>query len=77
MLDMTIATYECKKCGSKIIVAKTGERQLSPIYCCGTEVMEVSKPRKLTKKRKKPVGKIAKQRVTKKRLTTKKKSTKR
>ena len=51
MVDATIATYECKKCGSKIIATKTGERKLSPIYCCGTQVTEISKSKKLTKKK--------------------------
>ena len=37
-----IVTYECEQCGSEIVVTETGETLLSPIYCCGVTVTEVS-----------------------------------
>jgi len=65
-----IVTYNCDVCGSEIIVTEAGESQLSPIYCCGIEVTEVSPARK---KQAKPKKKAAKK-VTKK--TSKKKPAK-
>jgi Desulfoferrodoxin, N-terminal domain len=35
-------TYECEQCGSEIVVTSTGEGELSPIYCCGIEVMQIA-----------------------------------
>ena len=57
-----VITYGCDICGSEIVVSETGEAQLSPIYCCGVEVTEVSSVRK---KQAKPKKKTAKK-VTKK-----------
>jgi hypothetical protein len=37
-------TYECEKCGSEIVVTSTGDGELSPIYCCGIEVTEITIP---------------------------------
>jgi hypothetical protein len=37
-------TYECEQCGSEIVVTSTGEGELSPIYCCGIEVVQVGSP---------------------------------
>jgi len=65
-----IVTYNCDVCGSEIIVTEAGESQLSPIYCCGIEVTEVSSARK---KQAKPKKKATKK-VTKK--TSKKKPAK-
>lgn len=62
-----VITYGCDICGSEIVVSETGDSQLSPIYCCGVEVTEVSS---IQKKQAKPKGKAAKK-VTKK--TAKKK----
>jgi len=66
-------TYECEQCGSKIIVKKTGETVLAPIYCCGTEVAEISVKGKETGPKKKTVKKTAGKTV-KKKVTGKKKS---
>jgi len=65
-----VVTYNCDVCGSEIVVSETGESQLSPIYCCGVEVTEVSSARK---KQAKPKKKATKK-VTKK--TPKKKPAK-
>jgi len=73
-----IVTYECEQCGSEIVVTETGETLLSPIYCCGVTVTEVSsvakkqgKPNK--KPAKKVTKKIVKKKVTKKTPASKKK----
>jgi hypothetical protein len=78
-----IVTYECEQCGSEIIVTETGETQLSPIYCCGITVTEVSAvgkkpaaPKKKAAKKvvKKAVKKTVKKTVAKKKPAAKKKS---
>ena len=48
MAKARIITYECEECGSEIVVTPTGETVLSPIYCCGIEVAEISSARKET-----------------------------
>jgi hypothetical protein len=69
-----VVTYECKKCGSEIVVTKTGETVLAPIYCCGAEVIEASSvERKQTKAKKKTVKKTTKK-IAKKKLTKKTKT---
>jgi hypothetical protein len=58
MATMRVVTFECRECGSEVVVTATGEVQLSPIYCCGVEVAETTsgvsrqaKPKKkITKK---------------------------
>jgi hypothetical protein len=42
MARLKSITYECEQCGSEIIVTSTGEGELSPIYCCGIEVVDAS-----------------------------------
>jgi len=84
-----IVTYECEQCGSEIVVTETGETMLSPIYCCGFTVSEVSsvqkkqaKPKKKGAKKapkkvvaKKPAAKkVVKKEVAKKKVTAKKKA---
>jgi hypothetical protein len=58
MATMRVVTFECRECGSEVVVTATGEVELSPIYCCGVEVAETTsgvsrqaKPKKkITKK---------------------------
>lgn len=74
-----IVTYECTQCGSEVVVTESLESRLSPIYCCGLEVTEVSsaakKPAKAKKKTtKKVTKKVAKKKVAKKSSAKKKKS---
>jgi hypothetical protein len=73
-----VITYNCDVCGSEIVVTDTGESQLSPIYCCGVEVTEVSsaqkkqaKPKK--KAAKKTTKKTARKKTAKKTTASKKK----
>jgi len=62
-----IITYECEQCGSEIVVTATGETLLSPIYCCGVTVTEVSSvAKKQGTAKKKPAKKVAKKIVGKK-----------
>jgi hypothetical protein len=82
MAQATIVTYECELCGSEVIVTNTGESRLSPIYCCGMEVTQISsakkKPKKVAKKAvKKGTKKVSKKKtVKKKKSSVKKKSSK-
>lgn len=74
-----IVTYECTQCGSEVVVTESLESRLSPIYCCGIEVAEISsaakKPAKAKKKpAKKATKKVAKKKVAKKSSAKKKKS---
>jgi len=50
-------TYECEQCGSEIVVTSTGEGELSPVYCCGIEVTELSSTGKKAVRPKKKVAK--------------------
>jgi hypothetical protein len=65
-----VITYNCEVCGSEIVVTESGLTQLSPIYCCGIEVAEISsvpkkQVKKATKAPQKATKKVAKK-VTKK-----------
>ena len=60
-------TYECELCGSKIAVSKTSETvEMSPIYCCGSEVKKVSSGKKPAAPKKKASKKVVKKPVVKK-----------
>lgn len=69
-----MVTYECNECGCEIVVTEMPDTQLTPIYCCGMEVTEVSsaagKPGK--KAVKKATKKVAK-RVAAKKVASRKK----
>jgi hypothetical protein len=74
MAKAVIITYECNRCGTEIIVSPAADGQLSPIYCCGIGVTEISSVEKKTAKAKKAVKKVVKK-VSKKKVTQKKKPT--
>lgn len=74
-----IVQYECKVCGRKIDVTRTGDMYEEPVFCCGLETSEVSvasappaapairkKPAKKKPAKKKAVKKAAKKPVKKK-----------
>jgi hypothetical protein len=42
MARMRVVTFECRECGSEVVVTATGEVELTPIYCCGIEVAETT-----------------------------------
>ena len=72
MAKATIVTYECNRCGTEIVVSPAAGAQLSPIYCCGIEVTEVSSVEKSPlKAKKKAVKKVAKK-VSKTKVAQKK-----
>jgi hypothetical protein len=73
MAKARIITYECEECGSEIIVTPTGETALSPIYCCGIEVTELSSAEKKPSRPAKKIAGKATKKVTKKKVTAKKK----
>lgn len=56
-------TYKCSQCGSSVIITRDSSARMTPIYCCGTEVAEVSASKKKPSKsklKKKPVKKTKK-----------------
>lgn len=74
MAKTTVVTYECNRCGTEIVVSPVMGGQLSPIYCCGIEVTEISSVEKKPVQAKKAVKKVA-TKVSKKKVTQKKKPT--
>jgi len=75
MATARIITYECEQCGSEIIVTSTGETRLSPIFCCGIEVGEISSGVKKSAAPKKKAKKSVKKTVVAKKKTVVKKKT--
>jgi hypothetical protein len=69
----TVITYECELCGSEVIVTNTGESRLSPIYCCGMEVTQISSVKKKPQKAQKKTAKKGTKKVSKKKTVKKKK----
>jgi hypothetical protein len=74
-----IVQYECKVCGRKIDVTRTGDMYEEPVFCCGLETSEFGvasappaapavkkKPAKKKPAKKKAVKKAAKKPVKKK-----------
>ena len=76
-----VVQYECKVCGRKIDVTRTGDVYEEPVFCCGVETADVSaaeefalfpvvkkKPvrKKVAKKAKKKAVKKAKKKASKK-----------
>ncbi len=78
MAKAMVVTYECEQCGTEVVVTETGETMLSPIYCCGMQLTEVSSvEKKPVKPKKKAAKKVAKKRVAKrKKPAAKKKASK-
>jgi len=64
-----VMQYECKVCGRRIDVTRTGDVYEEPIYCCGVQSVEtgahVMVPAAAAAK-KKPVAKKAKKKAAKK-----------
>ncbi len=83
-----IMQYECRVCGRKIDVTRTGDVYEEPVYCCGLEATEanvppapsaaaaVTKPKPAKKKAKKKTAKKAAKKKTAKKKAVKKKATK-
>ena len=64
-----IMQYECKVCGRKIDVTRTGDVYEEPVYCCGLESTEATVPAAAGTKpaAKKKAGKKAAKKKAKKR----------
>jgi len=84
MATEKIMQYECRVCGRKIEVSRTGEVYEEPVYCCGMETTTINipeapsapivAPRKKSAMKKKAAKKKATKKAAKK--TVKKKVTK-
>lgn len=68
-----IVTYECNECGCEVVVTKTPETDLMPIYCCGLEVKEVPLSGKKVVRPKKKIAKKTVKKSVKKEVIRKKK----
>ncbi len=74
-MDMErVVQYECKVCGRRIDVTRTGDVYEEPVFCCGVEASEASAQQELESifstaalgVKKKPAGKKAKKKAKKK-----------
>lgn len=64
-----VVQYECKVCGRRIDVTRTGDVYEEPIFCCGVETREVGAPQEAAvarKASKKPAKKKAAKKAVKK-----------
>jgi len=63
-----IVQYECKVCGRRLDVTRTGDVYEEPILCCGVEATAVGAPAEtpVMPARKKPAKKKAKKKAVKK-----------
>ena len=75
-----VMQYECKVCGRRIDVTRTGDVYEEPIYCCGVETTACGLPAALKpvaqKAKKKPAKKKAAKKAAKKAKPAKKKAVK-
>lgn len=61
-----VMQYECKVCGRRIDVTRTGDAYEEPIFCCGVETMACGLPAAV-----KPATQKAKKKPTKKKAAKK------
>jgi hypothetical protein len=73
MARMRVVTFECRECGSEVVVTATGEVELTPIYCCGVEVAETTSGVSGQAKPKKRITKKTTKKTAPKKVTQKKK----
>lgn len=74
MAKGVMISYECDRCGTEVVVSPGLGAQLSPIYCCGMRLTEISSVAKTpVKAKKKTIKKVAKK-VSKKKVASKKKT---
>jgi hypothetical protein len=80
-MDMErVVQYECKVCGRRIDVTRTGDVYEEPVFCCGVEASEASAQQELESifsvaapaVKKKPAKKKAKKKAAKKKVAKKK-----
>jgi hypothetical protein len=79
-MDMErVVQYECKVCGRRIDVTRTGDVYEEPVFCCGVEASEASAQQELESifstgalgAKKKPAKKKAKKKAVKKKAAKK------
>src|SRR3972149_2861227 len=84
-MDMErVVQYECKVCGRRIDVTRTGDAYEEPVFCCGVESSESSAQQELESifstgafgVKKKPAKKKAKKKAVKKKAAKKAKKKK-
>ncbi len=63
-----VVQYECKVCGRRLDVTRTGDVYEEPILCCGVETLSVGAPAEMPvmPARKRPAKKKAKKKAVKK-----------
>jgi hypothetical protein len=66
-----IMQYECRVCGRKIDVTRTGDVYEEPVYCCGLEATDVNVPQAPTAPKAVPARKPAAKKAKKKAVTKK------
>jgi hypothetical protein len=72
-----IMQYQCRVCGRRLDVTRTGDVYEEPIYCCGVESLEVGVPgaaprtAKKAATKKPATKKVAKKKAAKKKATKK------
>lgn len=71
-----IVQFECKVCGRRLDVTRTGDIYEEPVYCCGLEATAVNVPEELATQaepaiRKKPAKKKAAKKAAKKKAAKK------
>ena len=75
-----IMQYECRVCGRKIDVTRTGDVYEEPVYCCGLEATEINAPQAPSARAavpaRKPAAKKAQKKTVTKKAATKKAATK-
>ena len=73
MARMRVVTFECRECGSEVVVTATGEVELTPIYCCGIEVAETTSGASRQAKPKKQITKKTAKKAVARKASQKKK----
>jgi len=66
-----IMQYECRVCGRKIDVTRTGDVYEEPVYCCGLEATDINAPQAPSASAAAPVRKPAAKKAKKKAVAKK------
>lgn len=66
-----IMKYECRVCGRKIDVTRTGDVYEEPVYCCGLEATDIDVPQAPSAPKAVPMRKLAAKKAKKKTVAKK------